>query len=73
MSRKGKKRQKRCSFQVEIIALQRQQLAAQAQHVQHNREFFRQVLDAQNQMEEREREKDRTFSLELGKLFPNQK
>ena len=41
---------------------------AQAQQLQHNREFFGQVLDAQNQMEEREREKDRTFLLELRKL-----
>ena len=53
--------------------MQREQLAAQAQQVQHNREFFRQVLDAQNQMEERKREKDRTFLLELGKPFANQK
>ena len=67
-----KKRQKSSSFQDDIIALQREQLAAQAQQAQHNREFFRQVLDAQNQMEEREREKDRTFLLELGKLFANQ-
>ena len=52
--------------------MQREQLAAQAQQAQHNRELFRQVLDAQNQMEEREREKDRTFLLELGKLFANQ-
>ena len=67
-----KKLQKSSSFQDDIIALQREQLAAQAQQAQHNREFFRQVLDAQNQMEEREREKDRTFLLELGKLFANQ-
>ena len=53
--------------------MQHEQLAAQAQQVQHNGEFFRQVLDAQNQMEEREREKDRTFLLELGKLFANEK
>ena len=50
---KEKKRQKRSSFRDEIIALQREQLAAQARQVQHNREIFRQVLDAQNQMEER--------------------
>ena len=74
MPRKRKEKcQKRSSFQDEIIALQREQLAAQAQQLQHNREFFRQVLDAQNQMEEREREKDRTFLLELGKPFANQK
>ena len=71
--RKEKKHQKPSSFQDEIIALQHEQLAAQAQQVRHNGEFFRQVLDAQNQMEEREREKDRTFLLELVKLFPNQK
>ena len=65
MPRKGKKHQKRSSFQDEIIALQREQLAAQAQQIQ--------VLDAQNQMEERQREKVRTFLLELGKLFANQK
>ena len=71
--RKGKKHQKPSSFQDEIIGLQCEQLAVQAQQVQQNREFFRQVLDAQNQMEEREREKDRTFLLQLGKLFANQK
>ena len=48
-------------------------VAVQAQQVQHNQEFFHQVLDAQNQIKEREREKDRTFLLELGKLFANQK
>ena len=69
---KKRKRQKLGSFQNEIIALQREQLAAQAQQVQHNREFF-QMLDAQNRMEEREKEKDLTFLLELGKLFANQK
>ena len=53
--------------------MQREELAAQAQQVQHNREFFRQMFDAQTQMEERERKKDRTFLLELGKLFANQK
>ena len=73
MPRKGKKHQKRSSFQDEIIALQHEQLAAQAQQVQHNQEFFCQVLDAQNQMEEREREKDHTFFLKLSKLFANQK
>ena len=73
MPRKGKKRQKCNSFQDKIIALQREQLAAQAQQVQHIRECFRQVLNTQNQMEEKEREKDRKFLLELGKLFANQK
>ena len=72
MPRKGKERQKCSSFQYEIIALQREQLAAQAQQLQHNREIFRQVLDTQNQMVEREKEKDRTFLFELGKLFANQ-
>ena len=59
---KEKQRKKRSSFQDGIIALQREQLAEQAQRVQHHREFFRQLLDAQNQMKERKRE-DRTFLL----------
>ena len=53
--------------------MQREDLPAQTQQVQHKGEFFRQVLDAQNQMEEQERGKGRTFLLELGKLFANKK
>ena len=73
LAKERKTRQKHSSFQDEIIALQREHLAAQTQQVQHKREFFRQVLDAQNQMEEKERGKGRTFLLELGKLFANKK
>ena len=48
-------------------------MEVQRKQEEHNRMFFRRVMEKQSEAEAEEREKDRKFLLELGKLFAGKK
>ena len=48
-------------------------MEAQREQEERNRMFFRQIMEKQREAEAEEREKDRKFLLELGKLFSGKK
>ena len=70
--RKGKKRQKR-SLHEDLIILQQEQVEAQREQEEHNRMFFHHIMEKEREAEAEEREKDRKFLLELGKLLSGKK
>ena len=50
-----------------------EQMEVQRKQEEYNRMFFRRVMEKQSEAEAEEREKDRKFLLELGKLFAGKK
>ena len=69
---KDKKRQK-LSLHEGLIILQQEQMEVQREQEERNKMFFRQIMEKQREAEAEEREKDRKFLLELGKLFSGNK
>ena len=65
---KKKVNQKKSSFD-ELLALQKQQIEIQREQNEHYEKIMRQTLEEQRKMDKVERERDREFFLELGKVF----
>lgn len=59
------------NFKEELINLQKAQLTAQEEQEKRTNTLITSMLEAQQKMEVEEREKDRKFFLEIGKLFCN--
>ena len=69
---KKKVNQKKSSFD-ELLALQKQQIEIQREQSEHYEKIMRQTLEEQRKMDKVERERDREFFLELGKVFSGSK
>ena len=70
-SKKSKKPKKesKVSFQENLLALQREQLQRLEETEKRNQEFMVRLMENQRTGESEEREKDRQFFLELGRMF----
>ena len=54
---------------ISLIYIQQEQLVLQQDQGHRTQQFLDTMLEKQNELEQAEREKDRKFLLELGKLF----
>ena len=57
------------SFSEQILHLQKEQLAAFKESEQRQQNLILTIIEKQNETEEKERQKDREFFLQLGQLF----
>ena len=70
--KKQKKQKKREYIQDQLIEIQQEHLAMLERSEKRHQEFMERMIREQKEQDKRERERDRTFFLELGKLFTNQ-
>ena len=71
-SEKGKdekKRKKTSDYQEELISVQREQMEQFKASEECHRKFMREMMQEQRRQEMEERERDRDFFLQLGRLF----
>ena len=66
---KTKEKEASKSFYEQVLNLQKEQLAALKESEQRQHDLLLSILEKQSQSDEKERQKDREFFLELGKLF----
>ena len=64
-----KKRKKTSDYQEELISVQREQMEQFKASEERHREFMREMMQEQRRQEMEERERDRDFFLQLGRLF----
>ena len=57
------------SFQEELLSLQKAQMKEQEKQERRTNSLIASMLEPQQKIEVEEREKDRTFFMEIGKLF----
>ena len=72
-NRKKQKKQKKIEYvQDQLIEIHQEHLAMLERSEKRPQEFMERMIQEQKEQGERERERDRTFFLKLGKLFTNQ-
>ena len=59
------------SFQKELLSLQRAQIEAQEEQEKRTNSLIASMLESPQKIEVEEREKNRTYFMEIGKLFCN--
>ena len=57
------------SFQEELLSLQRDQIKAQEEQEKRTNSLIASMLESQQKIKVEEKEKDRQFFMEIGKLF----
>ena len=67
--RNEKKRKKTSDYQEELISVQREQMEQFKASEERHREFMREMMQEQRRQEMEERQRDRDFFLQLGRLF----
>ena len=70
--KKTKEAEKKRYIQDQLIEIQQEHLAMLERSEKRHQEFMERMIREQKEQDKRERERDRTFFLELGKLFTNQ-
>ena len=70
--KKQKKQKKREYVQDQLIEIHQEHLVMLERSEKRHQEFMERMMSEQKELDQRERERDRTFFLELGKLFTNQ-
>ena len=70
--KKQKKQKKREYVQDQLIEIHQEHLVMLERSEKRHQEFMERMISEQKELDQRERERDRTFFLELGKLFTNQ-
>ena len=71
-TKKKKGNQKKSSFD-ELLALQKQQIEIQREQNERYEKMMREALEEQRKSDKEERERDREFFLQLGKVFSGSK
>ena len=71
-NRKNKRSKKREYVQDQLIEIHQEHLVMLERSEKKHLEFIERIIREQKEQDERERERDRTFFLELCKLFTNQ-
>eukprot|EP00112_Aurelia_sp_Birch-Aquarium-sp1_P009432 Seg2071.4 transcript_id=Seg2071.4/GoldUCD/mRNA.D3Y31 product="hypothetical protein" protein_id=Seg2071.4/GoldUCD/D3Y31 len=69
LGKNEKKRKKTSDYQEELISVQREQMEQFKTSEEGHREFMREMMQERRRQEVEERERDRDFFLQLGRLF----